>query len=96
VLTKLTIPDGLDFADLALEREPVTGRLLFAPAPLAAMCRCNKLDPAEILADEVPSRWLICEWYVAHVTAGGAPDRVAEQILAEVADSPESGTGLEH
>ena len=47
----LTIPDGLDFAELALEREPVTCRLLYVPAPLAEMCQVNGLDPAAALAD---------------------------------------------
>jgi hypothetical protein len=41
----LMVPDGLTFADLALEREPVTHRLLFLPAPLGAMCLFNGLDP---------------------------------------------------
>lgn len=46
--------DTPGFAELGLEREPVTCRLLFAPAPLAELCRYNGLDPAQMLADEDP------------------------------------------
>ena len=80
----LRLPENAQFADLALEREPVTRRLMFAPAPLATICRCNGLDPATVLADEDLSCELICEWYVAHIKAGGAPDVVVEAIVAEV------------
>jgi hypothetical protein len=31
------------------------------------------------------SCWLITEWYVAHIEAGGEPGPVAEHILVEVA-----------
>jgi hypothetical protein len=71
MLTKLKIPDTLHFAGLALERDPITRDLKFAPAPLAELCRCNGLDPVAILADEDQSCWLIAEWYVAHREAGG-------------------------
>ena len=90
VLPKLTIP-GLTFAALALERALVTHRLLFAPAPLAAMTRFNTLGPEKIPADEDLSMWLICEWYYVHRIAGGEPDPVAEAILAEVAELQATG-----
>jgi hypothetical protein len=95
-VNKIVIPKHLDFAALALEREPVTIRLLFAPAPLAELCRVNGLDATAVMADTDMSCSLIAEWYYPHVTAGGAPDPVVELILAEVADSAESGAGLEH
>jgi hypothetical protein len=94
VLTKLTTPDGLNFADLALEREPVTRRLLFLPAPLGALCVVNGLDPEETLADEDLSCWLICERYLAHRLAGGEPDPVAEAILADVAELEATGIAV--
>jgi hypothetical protein len=79
------------FADLALEREPVTRRLRFAPAPLAQLCRANGLDPATTFADEDLACWLICEWYLAHLEAGGEPDQIVEDILAEVAELEATG-----
>lgn len=84
VLTMLTFHDGLDFVDRALERAPVTQRLLFLPAPLGALCLFNGLNPEEILASEDLSCELICTWYVAHREAGGEPDPVADEILFEV------------
>lgn len=90
-LKPLRIPNGIDFADLALEREPVTARLLVAAAPLAAMCRANDLDAADTLANEDLACWLIWEWYGAHVRVGGEPDPVAEQIIAEFVAEQASG-----
>ena|SRR5450756_2110225 len=91
MLENLMILKGCDFADLALEREPVTRRLLYAPGPLSEMCRTNGLDPAAALANEDLACWLICEWYVTHIEAGGEPDPTAEVILAEVAAQEASG-----
>ena len=84
MLYVLALPESLRFCDLILEREPITLRLLFAPALLAELCRFNGLDPMATLADEDLSCWLICEWYVAHREAGGDPDPVVEAILAEL------------
>jgi hypothetical protein len=83
-----------NFADLALEREPVTHCLLFLPAPLGALCLFNGLDPEAILANEDLSCELICEWYFAHIEAGGEPDPVAEQILEEVVRLQDSGIAM--
>jgi len=88
----LTISDDLQFADLILEREPVTHRLLFLPAPLGELCLVNCLDPEEVLASEDLACELICEWYLAHIEAGGEPDPLAEQILAEVAEAQDAGS----
>ncbi len=88
---RLKIPDSLDFADLALEREPMTNRLLFLPAPLGELCLINGLDPEEVLMSEDLACELICEWYAAHIEAGGEPDPVADAILAEVAELEASG-----
>jgi hypothetical protein len=46
------------------------------------------------LADEDLSCWLICEWYVAHRTAGGERDPVIETILAEVAELEATGIAM--
>ena len=88
--TALSFSIRFTFADLALERDPVTHILLFSPAPLAELCRCNGIDPEAVLADEDQSCWLICEWYVAHREAGGEQDPVAEQFVAEANAAQES------
>ena len=100
---KLRLPDIPKFSELDLEREPITGRLLFASAPLAAMCRFNSLDSDQVLSDEDLSCWLICEWYCEHRGAGGESDPLVEKILEEVAETNRSkiailkhGGGQEH
>lgn len=42
--TKITIPDGLNFAELKLTRDPVTGEVEFECAPLEAICEANGRD----------------------------------------------------
>ena len=85
MVAEVIVPKGLNFADLALEREAVTHRLLFLPWHLGELCLVNGLDPEAVLASGDLSCELICEWYVAHRQTGGDPDPVAEEILAEVA-----------
>lgn len=82
--TRLRIPPGLDFADLALELGQ-DGGLLFVPSPLGVLCLHNGLDPELVLADEDRSCALICDWYLAHRLAGGEPDPTAEELLAQAA-----------
>ena len=98
---KMVIPAGLAFADLQLERELVTKRLLYRPGPLAELFRANALEP--LLNDEDVVSWLIAEFYLLHRANGGEPDRVADEVLAEVAaamvsDIPslQPGGGREH
>ena len=85
---RLRIPDGLAFAELALERERGSGKILFASPPLARICLANGLDPEATLGVERRARWLIAGWYVLHLEFGGRPDYVAERILHEVAANP--------
>lgn len=84
MLARLYIP-GVNFAELSLERDRATGRLLFMPAHLAELCRINGLDAVTTLADEELSCWLICIWYIAHREAGGESNPVVEQIIAAAA-----------
>ena len=77
------IPDGLQFADLELEREPLTNRLLYKPGPFARLLRANELDLQNFFNDEDIACWLVAEFYLAHRADGGKPDPVAEDILAE-------------
>jgi hypothetical protein len=91
---KCTVSDKASFADLALERELETRRLLFASAPLAEVCRASDLDPDATLADEDLVCWLICEWYLAHRMAGGETDPAAEAILAKVAELEATGIAV--
>ena len=90
-LKSIMIPAGLTFADLGLEREPRTKRLLYKPVVLAQLVDANDLGAQTLFTDEDLAAWLIIEWYVVHLNAGGKPDPVAEEIQKEVADTQASG-----
>ena len=80
----IIVPAGLRFADLKLEREPGTKRLLFRPEALIELMRENDFDQQTFFREEDLIAWLIAEWYLAHRNAGGDPDPVADEILNEV------------
>ena len=100
----ITIPAGLGFAELALEREPYTRRLLYKLVPLERLVAANRLALRGTMFEEQDlAAWLIAEWYLAYRTAGGESDPVAEDILKEVAalqlsdiPSQQQGGGREH
>jgi hypothetical protein len=82
---KIMIPAGLGFAELALEREPRTGRLLYKHVPLERLIAANRLViRGTMFEEEDLAAWLIAEWYLAHRNGGGDKDIVGEQLLAEV------------
>lgn len=86
------IPEGVAFADLALARDPVTGDVSFDWAPIEAICSANNFDVALLRdTDEGNVAGFLVAWYTAHLAAGGPPDLVAEQLIAEV--EAESGRG---
>ena len=79
------IPEGVTFADLALSRDPVTGDVSFDWAPIEAICSANDFDVALFRdTDEGNVAGFLVSWYTAHLAAGGPPDLVAEQLIAEV------------
>jgi len=93
--------------DLALERESVTHRLLFAPGSLRELCAANGVDPAAILAEDDLTCYQIGKRYLEHAAAGGKRDsvgwlaggkrdNVAEGYMADLVDDVRSGTGREH
>ena len=81
----IKIPPGVDFADLQLERQLYTRRLLYRPGPLERLIAANRLAiRGTMFEEEDLAAWLIAEWYLAHRTAGGETDPVAEEVVAEV------------
>jgi len=83
--TTISIPEGMDFANLKLERDPVTGTIRFDWLPIEAICAASGLDIAlfrEQHEDNVSG--LIVAWYAEHLRQGGHPDPVQEQLLSEV------------
>jgi hypothetical protein len=82
---RITIPDDLDYADLKLSRDVVTGGVDFDWAPIERICEASGLDVALFRdAPEDNLSALLVAWYTEHLARGGAPDAVQEQILAEV------------
>jgi hypothetical protein len=81
----VTIPAGVEFADLCLSRHVDTGQVHFDLTPIAAICEASNLNLAEIVQGSKPLVALvIAAWYVAHIERGGAPDPVQESLMDEV------------
>lgn len=81
----LAIPAGIEFADLKLSRDASTGDVSFDWSPIEAICDASGVDVRNFKeCDEDNIGGLIVTWYAAHRVAGGVPDLVAEQLLAEV------------
>jgi hypothetical protein len=45
---RVTIPEGVEFADLRLARDVDNGRVRFNMAPIVAICEASDLDLTEI------------------------------------------------
>lgn len=89
---QITIPDGVSFADLKLRRES-DGDVSFDIAIIRRICEASGIDPEQIHdADEDAVSGLIVAWYGAHIQIGGAPDLVAEDLIAEAMAEGERGS----
>ena len=85
-LVAIRVPDSVGFADLKLARDPTTGAVSFDWGPIDAVCAESGIDPALFRdQDEDNVAGLIVAWYAEHCQRCGAPDRIAEQLIAEVA-----------
>jgi hypothetical protein len=76
---RVTIPDGVEFADLHLSRDADDGQVRFKMAPIEAICEASALDFDALVQGPRPLvGLLIAAWYEAHIAQGGAPDPVQE------------------
>lgn len=92
---RVTIPDGVEFADLCLSRDAGEGLLRFKMAPIEAICEASDLDLDAIVQGPRPLvGLLIAAWYEAHLAQGGAPDPVQEDLLEETRLEMEHGGGF--
>lgn len=91
------IPEGLKFSDLKLARDPATGDVSFDVAVIERICEANGL-PADyfMVRPEEALSGLLTSWYRAHISSGGAPDPVQEDLIAEALAEDERGGGLSH
>jgi hypothetical protein len=96
-LLRVAIPDGLDFADLKLTRDPETGAVEFDWGPIERICAASGLDPTLFRAgpeDNVAG--LITAWYAEHLRRGGARDAVQDDLIAETIAEDVHGGGVSH
>lgn len=92
---RVTIPNGIEFADLRLSRNTDDGLVHFAMEPIEAICKASALDLAEIVQGPRPLvGLLIASWYAAHRKQGGAPDPVQEELWEEARLEMERGGGF--
>lgn len=95
-MTMIAIPAGLDFSDLRLVRDP-SGDLSFDTAAIARIEQASGLPDGHFMASpEDALGELIMQWYRMHRAAGGAPDAVAEDLIAEARAEDERGGGYSH
>lgn len=83
-LARITIPAGLDFADLKLARDP-DGAVSFDWTPIERICAASGLDMSlfrESAEDSLAG--LVAAWYREHLRRGGARDAVQDDLIAEV------------
>ena len=95
-LARVAIPEGLEFADLRLTREP-DGSVSFDWSVIERICAASGL-PVELLRDGPEDNvvGLILGWYEAHRQRGGAPDPVVEDLDAERAAEDAAGQHISH
>ena len=95
-LTKIAIPDDIDFSDLNLARDP-DGAVSFEWGVIERICAASNL-PIELLRDgpEDNVAGLITHWYMAHRQHGGEADPVADDLIAEVLIEDAAGQPFSH
>lgn len=95
-MTRVTIPVGLDFAELRLARDQ-DGAVSFDWHAVERICQASGL-PVELFreAPEDNVCGLIVGWYQAHRQQGGDPDPVAEDLVAETVAEEQAGQTVSH
>ncbi|MBP7657197.1 MAG: hypothetical protein KA742_11720 [Pseudoxanthomonas sp.] len=95
-LTRIAIPDDIEFADLRMAREP-DGSVSFDWSVIERICNTSGL-PVELLRDAPEENvvGLIQSWYEIHRQHGGAPDPVIEDLAAEAAAEDAAGQPYSH
>lgn len=95
-LKKISVPEGVDFADLRLARN-ADGAVSFDWTSIERICAASGVDLV-VLRDgpEDNVAGLIAAWYIAHRKRGGAADAAAEDLLAEIAAEDAAGQQISH
>lgn len=91
---KISIPDGISFADLKLDRS-VTGSITFDANIINTICEHSGIAPKmfwESHEDNMAA--LIVAWYANHLKNGGQHDPVADDLITETLAEDERGGGI--
>lgn len=86
------IPEGLDFSDLELSRDGLTGNVSFSWDVIDQISVASAL-PVEALRNvgmDILGQ-IINSWYLSHLSHGGAPNPVQEQLQAEAMAAEQYG-----
>lgn len=95
-LTTIIIPPELAFADLQLARDP-DGGVSMDTSVIERIELASGLQAGHLAAQgEDALSALITQWYRSHLAAGGAPDPVQEELIAEARFEDERGSGVSH
>ena len=95
--TPISIPIGMSFSALRLARDPQTGDVSFDTSVIERIERESGLPAGFFMEQhEDAVAGLITTWYSAHRAAGGAPDPVADDLLAEVRAEDAAGQHYSH
>jgi hypothetical protein len=93
IYSRITIPSDVAYSDLKMSRDPETGDVEFDWAPIKRICDASRIDIAVFLdGPEDNLAELLTLWYSRHLAAGGAPDGVQEDLIAEARLEGERGS----
>lgn len=96
-ITPISIPIGMSFSELRLERDPKTGDVSFDTAIIERIEQESGLPAGFFMGQhEDALAALITTWYSAHRAAGGDSDPVAEDLMAEVRAEDAAGQHYSH
>ena len=81
---RIRLPAGVDFTGLKLRRGAASGEHAYDRKVLTKIIAANGFGQQTLIQRRDLELWIISECYLAHRAGGGAPDSVAEDILASV------------
>jgi len=94
--TSIVVPEGTEFSSLRLARDP-SGDVSFDLAAIVRIEQASGLPEGFFMAQpEGALAGLIVHWYNIHRASGGAPDPVADDLIAEARIEDERGGGISH
>jgi len=95
-LTKVSIPNNLNFTDLKLARD-ADGHVSFDWTPIEKICEESGY-PIEILKEGTEDNVsaLLVNWYIHHKQNGGSIDPVAEDLFSEVMAEEDAGQSVSY